>query len=145
MTNYDFVIASDHAGFILKEKVILHLRDQHNFKVKDFGTYTEEKVDYPDYTKLVVGALIEEEAPKGILICSSGIGMSIAANRSSEIRAALCLNIDMAKTARQHNDANILVLASKFTDDKLAFSIIDQFLMAEFEGGRHARRLSKIC
>lgn len=145
MTNYDLLIASDHAGFALKEEIISYLKDHHKLKIKDFGAYNEEKVDYPDFTKLVVEAMLENLSQRAILICSSGIGMSIAANRSSDIRAALCFNADMAKSSRQHNDANILVLGSKFTSPEEASRIIDEFLSAEFEGGRHARRLSKIC
>ncbi len=144
MTNYDLLIASDHAGFRLKEELISYLERRYKLKVKDFGTYSEAKVDYPDFTKVVVEAMLEDLSQKAILICSTGIGMSIAANRNSDIRAALCLNEDMARSSRQHNDANVLVLGSKFTSPEAAFGIIDQFLNAEFEGGRHARRLSKI-
>lgn len=145
MTNYDLLIASDHGGFALKGEIISYLRDHTKLKIKDFGTDSDKKVDYPDFAKVVVEAMLEGLSPRGILICSSGIGMSIAANRSSDIRAALCLNEDMAISSRQHNDANILVLGSKFTSPEAAFGIIGQFLSAEFEGGRHARRLRKIC
>lgn len=145
MQNCDLVIASDHAGFKLKEQIIKHLKVKYSkMRIMDFGTNSEERVDYPDYTKPVTEAIINEESPKGVLICGTGIGMSIAANRSSDIRAALCTDVFMAEKSRQHNDANILVLGSKLTDKETAFKIIDAFLNTEFEGGRHASRLNKI-
>lgn len=145
MYNYDLAIASDHAGYKLKDKIIEHLAKSHShLKVKDFGTNSDESVDYPDYTRLVTEAIIEEDTQKGILICGTGIGMSIAANRNSDIRAALCMNKIMAEKARQHNDANILVLGSKHVETKEALEMVDTFLNTKFEGGRHARRLNKI-
>lgn len=143
--NYDLVIASDHAGFKLKEKIIRHLKElKPKLRLMDCGTHNEDSVDYPDYTKLVTDAIINEESPRGVLICGTGIGMSIAANRSSDIRAALCVTAEMAEKSRQHNDANILVLGSRITDAKTALKILENFLNTEFEGGRHASRLNKI-
>ena len=143
MRKFNVVIASDHSGYILKDKIIKHLNSV-NISVEDLGPTTERMVDYPDYAAKVVDALLEEIAPLGILICGTGIGMSIAANRRSKIRAALCANLFMAERARSHNDANILVLGSKITDEKLALSMVDKFLNTPFEGGRHSTRLSKL-
>lgn len=145
MQNYDLAIASDHAGFYLKSEILTHLKKKNSkMKVMDYGTHNEDSVDYPDYTKPVTDAIINDETTKGILICGTGIGMSIAANRNSDIRAALCVTSDMAEKSRQHNDANILVLGSRITDTKTALRIIDIFLETKFEGGRHASRLNKI-
>ncbi|MFV9944602.1 MAG: RpiB/LacA/LacB family sugar-phosphate isomerase, partial [Rickettsia conorii subsp. raoultii] len=110
----------------------------------DFGTNNTQTVDYPDYAKKVVDIIIEKSAPIGILISDTGIGMSIAANRSSEIRAALCNDILTTENAKAHNDANILILGAKTIDQKIVFDIIDKFLTTQFEGGRHSTRLSKI-
>jgi ribose 5-phosphate isomerase B len=143
MKNYDLAIASDHAGVKLKGKIIRDLRKK-NVKVLDLGTDSEEKVDYPDFTYKMVEEIIEKTVSQGILICGTGIGMSIAANRSSDIRAALCTSEFMAERARSHNDANILVLGSKLVDDDISIKMVEKFLKTEFEGGRHARRIAKI-
>ncbi len=143
MKNYDLLIASDHAGYLLKCKIVDFLQ-QRRLKVLDLGTNSNESVDYPDFAKLLVEEIISETAPLGILICNTGIGMSIAANRNSDIRAALCINELMAKQARLHNNANILILGSSLTSDKESYKILDKFLTTKFEGGRHNRRLSKI-
>jgi ribose 5-phosphate isomerase B len=143
MENYDLAIASDHAGVKLKGKIIRDLRKK-NVKVLDLGTDSEEKVDYPDFTYKMVEEIIEKTVSQGILICGTGIGMSIAANRSSDIRAALCTSEFMAERARSHNDANILVLGSKLVDDDISIKMVEKFLNTEFEGGRHARRIAKI-
>jgi ribose 5-phosphate isomerase B len=143
MKNYDLAIASDHAGVKLKGKIIRDLRKK-NIKVLDLGTDSEEKVDYPDFTYKMVEEIIEKTVSQGILICGTGIGMSIAANRSSDIRAALCTSEFMAERARSHNDANILVLGSKLVDDDTSIKMVEKFLKTEFEGGRHARRIAKI-
>ena len=143
MENYDLAIASDHAGVKLKGKIIRDLRKK-NVKVLDLGTDSEEKVDYPDFTYKMVEEIIEKTVSQGILICGTGIGMSIAANRSSDIRAALCTSEFMAERARSHNDANILVLGSKLVDDDISIKMVEKFLKTEFEGGRHARRIAKI-
>jgi ribose 5-phosphate isomerase B len=143
MKIYDLAIASDHAGVILKAKIIKILREK-GLKVLNLGSDNEDRVDYPDYAYKMVEEIIEGSAPKGILICGTGIGMSIAANRSSSIRAALCVSESMAEYSRLHNNANILVLGSKLIEDKLSTRIVDKFLETKFEGGRHVRRLEKI-
>lgn len=143
MQNYDLAIANDHAGVMLKYKIIKMLED-HKLKILDLGTDNDEKVDYPDYANKVVEVIIEESTNLGILICGTGIGMSIAANRSSDIRAALCFNEFMAERARLHNNANILVLGSKLCEDEISLKMVDVFLKTKFEGGRHLKRLSKI-
>ena len=143
MQNYGLAIASDHTGVMLKHKIIKMLEDQ-KIKILDLGTDNDEKVDYPDYANKVVEVIIEQTANLGILICGTGIGMSIAANRSSDIRAALCFNEFMAERARLHNDANILVLGSKICEDDIALKMVNIFLNTKFEGGRHLRRISKI-
>lgn len=136
-------IASDHSGVDLKSKIIENLTNA-GIKVINLGTDDDESVDYPDFASKVVEAIIQQEVDVGILICTTGIGMSIAANRSSSIRAALCVNEFMAERARMHNDANILVLGKKITDDIMSLKITHKFLDTKFEGGRHIRRLEKI-
>ncbi len=134
-------IASDHRGFQLKEKLKASFP---KLKFLDFGPFTEEPTDYPDYAFSVVSAIEERKLNRGVLICGSGLGMSIAANKGRGIRAALCLNKEMAKMARNHNNANILVLAANFTPENEAREILLTFLQERFEGGRHKRRLEKI-
>lgn len=143
MKKYNIAIASDHNGYLLKEKIIEHLKKS-NFTVLDLGPNNNGPVDYPDYAKYVVDCISEEEVSSGILICGTGIGMSIAANRRSGIRAALCLDPFMTERARSHNDANIMILACLLTPEGLALQMVDQFLNTKFEGGRHSVRLSKI-
>ncbi|EAA25550.1 ribose 5-phosphate isomerase B [Rickettsia sibirica] len=143
MKTYNIVIASDHSGYELKSEIINYL-EQKSLKIYDCGTNNTQTVDYPDYAKKVVDIIIEKSAPIGILISDTGIGMSIAANRNSEIRAALCNNILTAENAKAHNDANILILGAKTIDPKIVCDIIDKFLTTQFEGGRHSTRLSKI-
>ena len=136
-------IASDHKGVELKEKIIEFLTDK-KISFIDLGTNSTESVDYPEYSNKLTEIIIEERAQYGILICGTGVGMSIAANRSSSIRAALCFNSFMAQKSRQHNNANVLILGSQITDEKTSLEMIDVFLNTKFEGGRHIRRLSKI-
>ena len=143
MKIYDLAIASDHAGVNLKSQIIKFLQEK-GLKILNLGPDDEERVDYPDYAHKMLEEIIEGAAPKGILICGTGIGMSIAANRSSEIRAALCVTPMMAEYARLHNNANILVLGSKIIDDNLSLELVDIFLNTKFEGGRHLRRIKKI-
>ncbi len=143
MENYDLAIASDHAGVKLKSKIVKDL-EQKGLKILDLGTDSEERVDYPDFTHKMVEEFIEGTITQGILICGTGIGMSIAANRSSDIRAALCTSEFMAERARSHNDANILVLGSKLVEDNISIKMVEKFLNTKFEGGRHSRRLAKI-
>lgn len=143
MKFYTIAIASDHSGVLLKEGIIKHLI-QKNISVLNLGTDSSESVDYPDYASKVVNSIIEGESSIGILICGTGIGMSIAANRNSQIRAALCHDLFTSERARSHNDSNILVLGSKVVDEDLAIKMVDKFLSTKFEGGRHAVRLAKI-
>lgn len=141
--NMQIAIASDHAGVYLKDKIINYLAKQ-NIKYINLGTNSDERVDYPDYAHLMIEHFIDETVDYGILICATGIGMSIAANRSSQIRAALCVNASMAEKARMHNDANILVLGSKLNDDQESLNIVEKFINTKFEGGRHQTRIDKI-
>lgn len=143
MLKYDLLIANDHAGFELKEKVIENLAAG-GLAIKDLGTDSAISVDYPDFAKKLVAEIENNTAMVGILICGTGIGMSIAANRHSSARAALCTNAEMALFAREHNDANILVLGSRINTKKEAFAIIEKFLQAEFKGGRHVGRIAKL-
>ena len=143
MQNYDLAIASDHAGVNLKAKIIQLLK-QKGIEILDLGAEGDASVDYPEYAHKMIEEIIEETVQKGILICGTGIGMSIAANRSSAVRAALCVTEYMAERARMHNDANILVLGSKLAEDSISLKIVDQFLNTKFEGGRHSRRLGQI-
>ena len=136
-------LACDHAGLGLKQDVMAHL--EHIGKTyKDFGTFTEQSCDYPDYAVPAARAVSEGECESGIFICGTGVGMSIAANKAAGIRAALCRDLFTAEMTRLHNDANVLVLGARVTDKKLALEIIDIFLKTEFEGGRHADRVKKL-
>ena len=136
-------LGADHGGFALKEIVKKHLEGK-GFEVLDKGCYSTDSVDYPTYAKSVANSVLDKEADFGILICGTGIGISIAANRFKGIRAALCSNTTMAKLTREHNDANILALGARMTGDILALEIVDQFLETEFEGGRHLTRIEAI-
>lgn len=136
-------IASDHAGFSLKEKIRPYLEKQ-NFRVKDLGTYSPERCDYPHFASLLAQAISQRKYSRGILICKTGIGSAIVANRFSGVRASLCYNVKAARLSRQHNDSNVLVLGSIFVNAGLAKRIIRAWLNTEFSGGRHQRRLSQI-
>lgn len=136
------VLASDHAGLALKNDLSVKLEEK-GLKITDLGPFTPDSVDYPDYARKLCETLLAGNADRGILVCNSGIGMSIAANRFRGIRAALCLFPEMALYARRHNNANVLVLGGGFTAPFLAFGIADVFLSEEFEGGRHRRRTDK--
>ncbi len=136
-------IGSDHGGFELKEHILEHLRGE-GIEVKDFGVHSEESVDYPDCAKPVCEAVLGGECERGILVCGTGIGISIAANKFKGVRAALCGDVFSAKMAKEHNDANIICLGGRVTGRELAFMIVDTFLEAEFQGGRHAERIKKI-
>jgi len=137
------VLASDHAGYGLKEKIKTYL-ENNNFNIRDLGPFNEDSVDYPDYGNILGQFILENKNSIGIAICGSGIGISIALNRMLGIRAALCSNEDIAKLSRNHNDANVLVLAGRFITLKKSSSIIDVFLKESFEGGRHERRVNKL-
>ena len=134
----------DHGGYGLKQEVMAHLKEQ-GLECKDYGTFSEESCDYPDYAKAVAEAILKGECDRGILICGTGIGISIAANRYEGIRAANCTDCFMAEATRQHNDANILALGARVVGPGLALKIVDTFLNTEFSNGeRHKRRIEKI-
>jgi ribose 5-phosphate isomerase B len=136
-------IAADHAGFTLKQVLRERLAAE-GHEVNDFGTQSLESTDYPDYASLVAHEVAGGRADRGILVCSTGIGMSIAANKVEGVRAALVTNLEAASVTRQHNDANIMTIGARFTDAETAASMLDAFLNTDFEGGRHARRVAKI-
>lgn len=136
-------IGSDHAGFALKTILIAEIASLGS-QALDVGTTDEESVDYPDFANELIAALKDGRAGCGVLVCGSGIGMSIAANRHPEIRAALCHDVEGARLARQHNDANVLVLGARSTGADVARQCLAVFLDTEFEAGRHARRVAKL-
>lgn len=140
------VIASDHAGIDLKTRLIPWIANQYpeRFKVEDLGAHSDVSVDYPDFAHQVAEWIETHRASVGILICGSGIGMSIAANRHPGVRAALCGSAELAKLSRQHNDANVLCLGARFTEARLAETIVAAFLTTPFEAGRHLTRVKKI-
>lgn len=138
------VIGSDHGGFELKNHIKGHLLER-GISVKDFGVFTEDSVDYPDCAKPVCEAVRSGGGEvKGILCCGTGIGVSIAANKFDGIRAALCSDVFSAKMSKEHNDANVICLGGRVTGRELAFMIVDTWLDAEFQGGRHTERIAKI-
>ncbi len=138
-------IAADHAGFSLKEKLLAVLREKGE-EVSDFGTHSDESTDYPDYAIAVSHQIAQGAAQRGILVCSTGVGMSIAANKIPGIRAALATTPEEVRLTREHNDANVLTIGAKFVTPEYAEELIDIFLTTEFSGGvRHARRLAKIA
>jgi len=137
------VLASDHAGYFLKEAVKEHL-DAEGVEWEDFGPYNDNSVDYPDYGSKVALDISRGLFERGILFCGSGIGMSMVANRYPNVRAALCINKEMAELSRQHNDANILTLGARFLEVNEACQIIDVWLNTNFDGGRHLNRIQKI-
>jgi ribose 5-phosphate isomerase B len=136
-------IASDHAGFDLKEVLKKEL-DLSGYKALDLGADSKESVDYPDFGYKLAEKVASGACEFGVLICGSGIGISIAANRNKKIRAALCHNKEMAKLARQHNNANVLALGAKFVDEQTAKDCLKEFLNTDFEGGRHEKRVEKL-
>ena len=135
------VIASDHGGFHLKEQLVAKLRHQPEREIVDLGTHTTDSVDYPDYARQVCNLLHAGEAQRGILICGTGLGMSMAANRYPGIRAALCHDELTARLSRHHNDANVLVLGGRVIGDAVATAILEVWLKEPFDGGRHQRRI----
>ena len=141
---YDKIFMSaDHGGFKLKN-YIFNLSNKMNFETVDLGTVSLDSVDYPDYSNLLTEKLKKNKNSCGILFCGTGIGMSIAANRYSHIRAALCTSIEMASLSRKHNDANVLVLGGRILDSNIAKDIFIEFLNTKFEEGRHKNRLNKL-
>ena len=136
-------IGSDHGGFELKQSVIKHLEEK-GFEVKDFGCYDTSSVDYPDIASAVCPAVTGGECEFGILICGTGIGISMAANKHKGIRAALCSDAYSAEKTKQHNNANVICLGGRVLGPDLANSIVDAYINADFEGGRHQNRIDKI-
>ena len=136
-------LASDHAGYPLKQFVMQYLESK-GYPVKDFGTNSDISVDYPDFAHPLAEAVQNGEVYPGIAICGSGQGMTITLNKHKGVRAGLAWNKDIAGLIRQHNDANIIVLPGRFVDNKTAEKILDTLFSATFEGGRHARRVEKI-
>ncbi|MDI6725381.1 MAG: ribose 5-phosphate isomerase B [Smithellaceae bacterium] len=137
------IIGADHAGFALKETIKTFIGKK-GMEVTDAGTDSESSVDYPDFGARVASRVSSGEFPRGILICSSGVGMSIVANKFPRVRAVLALDEETARMSRLHNDTNILVLAAKRNDEETAFRIADAWLEGPYEAGRHARRVAKI-
>ena len=135
-------IAADHGGINLKAAIKEKFADQ--FEFIDLGTDGPESVDYPDFGHKLAAMISAGDVEWGILICGSGIGISIAANREPKVRSALCVNTTMARLSRQHNDANVIALGERIIGTELAFDMIDIFFNTEFEGGRHARRVAKM-
>lgn len=137
-------IGSDHGGFELKAKVIEHLKEK-GMECKDFGTYSFDSCDYPEFGRAAAEAVASGECEKGIVICTTGIGISITANKVPGIRCALCHNSTTARLTREHNDANVLAIGAGMVGDVLAMDIVDTFLSTEFSHGeRHQRRIDKI-
>lgn len=136
-------IGSDHAGFELKEQLRAYLATK-NVNVSDKGCYSADRADYPDFGHAVANAIITKEADLGILMCGSGNGINMTANKHKGIRAALCWNSEISALARQHNDANILTLPARYISLEEAKKCVDAFLSEQFEGGRHADRINKI-
>ena len=140
----DLIIGSDHAGLDLKEKIKKFLSEENKYNIKDVGTFSHDPADYPIIAHEVAENISEKRYERGILVCGSGIGMSIVANRYSNVRAALCHNLDTVQLSRRHNDANILVLGGRILGTGLALEMVGLFLNTDFEGGRHQKRLDQI-
>ncbi len=136
-------IASDHAGFNLKEDIKNFLINK-KVSIFDIGPYNDLSVDYPDYAKKIANRIKKKKSDAGILVCGSGTGMAISANKIKTIRAAVCYNTKSTRLSRQHNNANIIALGSRLTKKKLSFKLVELFLNTKFEGGRHLRRIKKI-
>lgn len=136
-------IGSDHAGFELKQKIVKYLSEE-GVVFKDYGTGSTTSVDYPVFAREVCGAVVRGEADAGILICGTGIGMCMAANKIKGVRAATCNDAYCARLTRMHNDANVLCVGARVVGEGVAIDIIDEFLNTKFEGGKHSRRVSMI-
>lgn len=136
-------VASDHGGFALKEKIAAYLTEA-GHEVENLGTYSEDSVDYPEYGKKCAEAVVSGQADRGIVVCGTGIGISIAANKVHGARCALCTSVHMAEMTRRHNDANMLALGGRTTEEGLALEIVKTWLETGFEGGRHQRRVDML-
>lgn len=136
-------LGCDHGGYQLKQAVMKHL-DEKNIAYRDYGTYSEESCDYPIYGETVARAVVSGACDLGVIICGTGIGISMAANKVHGVRAALCHNVFTAQMAKEHNNANILAMGARVLDQELALEILDTFLASQFQGGRHAIRVNKL-
>lgn len=136
-------LGCDHGGYELKETVKKYLEEK-GYEVLDLGCHSTESVNYPVYGKAVGNAVVNKEADYGIVICGTGIGISIAANKVKGVRAALCMNTTMARLTREHNNANVLAMGARLLGDVLALEIVDTFLNTEFQGGRHTERVAML-
>ena len=136
-------ISADHAGFELKEILIKELKES-GYDIADYGTNSIDSIDYPDYSYVAAKSIADGDNELGIIICGSGVGVSITANKVKGIRAANCFNNEMASLARQHNNANVICLGARFLTVEQAIGMVNTFLTTEFEGGRHERRVDKI-
>jgi ribose 5-phosphate isomerase B len=136
-------IASDHAGFHIKEKLIAYLTKA-GIELKDFGCYSEESVDYPEFGHKLAFSVESKECEAGITVCGSGNGINMTANKHQGIRAALCWNEEIARLARAHNDANVCSIPGRFVSEAEAILIVETFMNTEFDGGRHKKRIDKI-
>ncbi|MBL4656011.1 MAG: ribose 5-phosphate isomerase B [Bacteroidia bacterium] len=141
--NINLAIGCDHAGYQLKEQLKEFLEEE-DYILKDFGTYSEDSTDYPDYAHSLAESVEKKEVDFGILMCGSGNGINMTANKHQDVRAALCWKEELAKLARQHNDANIISLPARFISFEEAKEIVTAFLNTAFEGGRHEKRVNKI-
>lgn len=138
-----YAIGSDHGGYALKQEIMKHLSER-GIAYRDYGTYSEESCDYPDYAHPLAEAIEKGELPRGIAMCGSANGITITLNKHQGIRAAICWEPEIASLARKHNDANVCSMPARFIDRDTAIKIVDTFLSTEFEGGRHQRRIDKI-
>lgn len=143
MKNKKIAIAADHAGYFLKEKIKKYLISE-KYEIKDFGSYTSENVDYPDYAHPLAVAVSNGDFDLGISICATGNGINMTVNKHQGIRGALCWNEEISRLARAHNDANICALPGRFISESEALLIVKTFVTTDFEGGRHKRRIDKI-
>jgi ribose 5-phosphate isomerase B len=144
MATGKFGIGADHAGFELKRALGAEL-ERRGLTLTDFGTHGAESCDYPDFAQALAGALARGEIEQGLLVCGTGVGMAIAANRNPAVRAVVCSEPLSARMARRHNDANVLCVGARVVGEGTAIDILDAFLGASFEGGRHARRVAKLA
>jgi ribose 5-phosphate isomerase B len=140
---FTIALGADHAGFEVKQKILQSLQSK-NINCIDYGTYTDERADYPDFAHPVSTAVESKSADFGVLVCGSGNGVAMTANKHQGIRAAICWNEDIARLARRHNDANIICIPARFISEAVAINLVDLFLHESFEGGRHATRVEKI-
>lgn len=143
MSKLKVALASDHAGYQLKKHIIKYLQET-GYEVKDFGSDTDEAVDYPDYAHPLSEAIENKEFDLGITFCGSGNGINMAANKHKGIRSAVCWTVEISKLARLHNNANVCAIPSRFIDEETTIEIVKAFLNTDFEGGRHQRRIEKI-